>query len=190
MAGLFVDRPHIYGTNLESQVYLQIKNCILWVRKQHIKWIYHMAYHPLNSGLQKLEEATEHLLPKWLEIMSRRTFTSICSHSTWRGPKAGLHKTDSSAFTSDLRKMGLGRMLVRPYNSSPHYFNMPSLLYEAIPVLGFERWMVEPGIIPKQETVIMALSFYSRICKGLDGMDYAFNPSCKIEDDSDCSCSA
>lgn len=48
-----------YCTNLESQViffsgqklHFMVHSLQRWVRKQHIRWIYHVAYHPQSSGL-------------------------------------------------------------------------------------------------------------------------------------------
>lgn len=120
---------------------------------------------------RKLEQAIDHLWSKMGRNKGKKDWL-VDPHKcvptlNLTGTREAPHKTDSSAFAKDLRKMGLEWMLVWLDDSSPHHPNTRSLLYEVVPGPGLELWVLESGIISKQETIIIAVNLYARIPKSL-----------------------
>lgn len=86
-----------------------------------------------------------------------------------RGAKGESPWIDSSNFLGDLGK-GVGENAgdtIQLFSISPLLAFILSA--PVLPGPGIQRWALEMGITPKQETVTIPLNFYARIPKGLIG---------------------
>lgn len=119
---------------------------------------------------RKLEQVTEHLLSKmsgnkgkkgWLINLYKCVVTL-----NMKGTK-GMSTWDRFlCFCEGSKEDGIGEAAGRTLQFLP---TSPELFYKVVPGLGLELWVLESGIISKQETIIIALNLYARILKGLMG---------------------